>query len=56
MTDETKGDGMTLEQVIAEWVFAGGSHHGPNVETVTMPLSDYVRFRNALQAAIGGDR
>ena len=51
MTDETKGDGMTLEQVLAEWVAAGGSHHGPNVETVTMPLSDYVSFRNSHLAA-----
>lgn len=40
---------MDKNEVLQEWVAGGGSHHGPNVETVTMPLADYVRFRAALR-------
>ena len=30
------------------WVQYGGSRHGPNVETVTMPLDDFWRFLDTL--------
>jgi hypothetical protein len=47
--NETRLEDMPEHQVLlAEWKAAGGSHHGPNVETVTMPLVDYIKFRAAL--------
>lgn len=43
---EVQGD----TEMRSEWIAAGGRIHGPNVETVTMPESDYFRFRAALTA------
>lgn len=37
---------MNMEQIINEWIAAGGRIHGPNVETVTMPLHVYAEFRS----------
>lgn len=38
----------TKAEMRDEWVAAGGSIHGPNVETVTMPEERYFEFREAL--------
>lgn len=46
--------GLRLEEMpehqalLSEWLLAGGQHHGPNVETVTMPLADYIMLRAKL--------
>lgn len=42
------GEAVADEVLRAEWSAAGGSAHGPNVETVTMPEADYFRFRRML--------
>jgi hypothetical protein len=42
---------MTDEDIRAEWRAAGGSMHGPNIETVTMPEEEYFKFRRAIAAA-----
>jgi hypothetical protein len=46
-------DNFTDEEMRAliEWKASGGDHHGPNVETVTMPLAKYVAFRIQLLQA-----
>lgn len=41
---------LTEDGIRAEWRNAGGSIHGPNVETVTMPESAYFAFRRYLAA------
>lgn len=39
---------MTAAKIRQEWRAAGGSIHGPNVETVTMTEADYFKFRRSL--------
>jgi hypothetical protein len=39
---------MTDDEIRAEWLKAGGSIHGPRVETVTMPEKLYFKFRRSL--------
>lgn len=34
--------------IISEWNSAGGTVHGPNVETVAMTQSNYLKFRRGL--------
>lgn len=41
---------MNDQQMREEWKAAGGSIHGPNVETVCMPESEYFKFRKSLVA------
>ena len=50
-----KADPFAVRQVFLnnptireEWVRAGGSIHGPNVETVTMPAETYYEFRRTM--------
>lgn len=39
------------------WRAHGGDQHGPNVETVTMPLHKFFGFvRAAIAAALNGER
>lgn len=42
-----------FEELDREWREAGGSMHGPNVETVTMPLVAWIAMRRQL---VGGWR
>lgn len=43
-----QGAAVTDDEIRAEWRAAGGSMHGPNVETVTMPEAQYLQFRRSL--------
>lgn len=42
-------EGLNPKAMRHEWYKAGGSIHGPNVETVTMPESAYFEFRRGLE-------
>lgn len=39
------------EGVARLWIEHGGDHHGPRVETVTMPMSKLMGFVAAIRAA-----
>lgn len=41
---------MSEQEMRDEWLGAGGRIHGPHTETVTMPESDYFKFRSNMVA------
>jgi len=45
---ERAREGVSDAEIMAEWVKADGSVHGPNVETVTMPQAKYLAFRRSV--------
>ena len=51
---EVETDEQAEEYMRAEWRLNGGSVHGPNVETVTMPEALYFRFRMGFEKPLVG--